>query len=640
MVVRKSTRVKKKPTRLQGASTKKTRKGLGVKKTIFKQQKDWNIQFSNDTTHNNFKSMLVKKGINPNTENIHILKKTSQQNINKPNINPKFNELEFLLLIWGDMIHDANNTLKNANGSTNQQRLKNMTLTQFIKSKIATTTDNNSIQSRVTTLIGPYNNVNSNLITKNNTNNSKPFQLVVDNGVYDIKVNYFSESSILDIFKKKNEILKLTEPILNRVKLQTQGLFLEQRIPYMLDQSGGISYALPSSVFKEYVSIATLADGGFKLKGNWSTLKGKTFNPYPLEFKFGETKGRIFIKKIELKKKKLVQRLGFVQLSTLGGFKVNKSFPIGTKSAGGLGKFFGDFAQILYALAYKFNKRTTREEVKFGGRMAFATGDKMAQAIYLFMAEQLGREPFLLAETGQSSTSVTGYDIYGTREIARINTLLKKLNKSPRSLHYIPTTNEFNTNNNTNAENNAVEQQVKANTRRSERRSSLPVVHRQNSRTIATKSAAARDIEKTLQGELNKANDLGKITLIEKSNNYKRLKKLKLYRVPESIEFKRQELQRKPLFNKSSLNKIEITNNINTLKGMLNNYRVHTYNGDLNNNANKVRQSLRNKIRLLTTKRSRSSNNSFHTANNGYNSNTNNEVNSGQQRKKQRRESR
>jgi len=67
-----------------------------------------------------------------------------------------------------------------------------------------------------------------------------------------------------------------------------------------------------------------------------------------------------------------------------------------------LNKFFGDFAQILYCLAFKVEGRNNSDSPK----LYWQTGDKIAQMMYLFMAKSYKKEPALIAEIGQDSKTL------------------------------------------------------------------------------------------------------------------------------------------------------------------------------------------------------------------------------------------
>jgi len=168
---------------------------------------------------------------------------------------------------------------------------------------------------------------------------------------------------------------------------------VENRYEYMLDQTQGIVYSLSNRVFKEVVSLSTLADAGSSYRQ--STVSGLSggikYYLNPIRF---EIPG-VFTGTINYSPRYKVIGV-YLERSIFSKYN-GKFIPIVGKGGGGyasvdkggqkLGKFFGDLTQIITAI--KTN-------------IFFASGDKMAIAMYLFLTQK-DHPRLLLADIGQST---------------------------------------------------------------------------------------------------------------------------------------------------------------------------------------------------------------------------------------------
>ena len=368
---------------------------------------------ANANTQNNFKAYFKQFASKNNPTNMPIdvkyQKSTSTLKLSKENINKlKFNNLDLLLLTWCDMIHDA--TGKDTNPNSAKYHLKVMTLSTFVHKHIYGNSNNknntNSIR-QVYTLIKNYKDTSKMLNVKKSDASKRKLFSIVDNNVQFTRSAATKKKTnpTVDLGELEDKLTKhfmgytknktnvpgvYTKDILvpiNKIRQVNRGI--KNKIPVQVDMTQGSLENLSSQMFQRYLTIAGVADAGLKMLVNWASLSDKVVNPHPLEFNVGDSlAGKIYIKKVDSKWQ------GYIKLTWFAGFEINRDFPIAPKSVGGLGKFFGDFAQILYSLAYKQGLPK--------GSMFFATGDRMAAIIYLFMSSSIGKNPALIFEVGKS----------------------------------------------------------------------------------------------------------------------------------------------------------------------------------------------------------------------------------------------
>lgn len=198
------------------------------------------------------------------------------------------------------------------------------------------------------------------------------------------------EDKIIEEYMVGNEKIRPLDTYINYLsidQLRSQDklqISANKRFPYMLDQTQALIHYTSPRIFKEVVTLSTLADAGSSYRP--STKSGKiTSVEYllkPIEFQIGDVFNGIL--KFNINKRSIGVYLK--DSPFFGGRTIY--VPISGKSGGvsnRLGKFFGDLSQILTSFAYN---------------IMFASGDKMAIAIYLFLGKHGNKPRNLMAERG------------------------------------------------------------------------------------------------------------------------------------------------------------------------------------------------------------------------------------------------
>ena len=324
----------------------------------------------------------VQGTLNNNTNAVRKLTYTSSYNL-----------LDMVIWTWFDVLHDQKNTpwLKQQN--------KKYKLSYFLKTINPKKDWPETIKEWIKSDKGT-----SFFLTKSLVRISQKEK--------EIEWNYttaFSEDKIKEKFfkwydaknntgsvKAKISILNINKCI---PKVPTQSV-----IPLALDQDqGGLHTLLGNRHFIGRGNIALFSDAGYHLKRiNPATCDNAKKKQYfkidsrGLNFEIGSgdrtfMKGLVGVDECGKGIVYLEKSVFFPDTPTKIRI-LSKSASVGPAF---LGKFFGDFAQILYQLSASYKKNGY-----FGSHTMFATGDKMAAMIYLFMAEQLKKPPALAFESG------------------------------------------------------------------------------------------------------------------------------------------------------------------------------------------------------------------------------------------------
>ena len=185
-----------------------------------------------------------------------------------------------------------------------------------------------------------------------------------------------------------------------------------EKIPYIYDQAQGfVKTTLTPSMFREVSSLASIGDPGNTLRDIYKAgLSSKQINllkPIVFDIKGKDIDGKVFTIF-----KGIINFYPDYQYHASAKSKVFKSGSVGVfmekccfpyfnntftplisqgdsqQSRNLVGKFFGDFSQILTALSYD---------------VTFVTGDKMAIAMYMFLTKVSKYPRKLIAELGQQT---------------------------------------------------------------------------------------------------------------------------------------------------------------------------------------------------------------------------------------------
>lgn len=217
-----------------------------------------------------------------------------------------------------------------------------------------------------------------------NDNNLQTDNIIIP----DVKLGTKSpEEATLNKYLSENP----TRKELDYVRVQTPPSEIDNKYQYSLDQTQGIIYELPKNIFKQVVTLANLGDKGNAYSVAAQVIKpGITYKANPVDFEIKGTDGTVIFK----------GRLTWNQNGTIGVYLSdtifknyrNRFVPIAGKKGDKLGKFFGDLTQMISCI---------------DNGIFFATGDKMAIAMYLFLTKNMESKRLLIADIGRQKNKKT-----------------------------------------------------------------------------------------------------------------------------------------------------------------------------------------------------------------------------------------
>jgi len=246
------------------------------------------------------------------------------------------------------------------------------------------------------------------------------------------------KNTFLNLFKQPKSIKKKLET--NDIINFNANIGAPLLTVYDAASKGGASTIMVGKQYLNYLlTPPNWMDGGFFLTPTSRGGDAVMYTNLPLKFTISADTGGIIFDG-EIKPNTTTTKGWGVKLNTLFRKQVNTTIEVAGKGEADtyLSKFFGDFAQILYCLAFQDNKRKNNNESKV--YLFWQTSDKIAQTIYLFMAQQAKKAPALIAEIGNDPKSgiPKSVDMYLPKNSLRSKMFIKALGKYRESKKYAP----------------------------------------------------------------------------------------------------------------------------------------------------------------------------------------------------------